>query len=105
MVCGVLTSWQGLHRIHGSVVTGHWWCVDGRLCSRFHRKFVTNTIVTMILTGIPALQAWCKRVTSDYAGVNIVNMTESWRSGLAFCAIIARFRPDLLDYNMIEDGQ
>ena len=61
--------------------------------------------MTMILTGIPALEAWCKRVTSGYAGVNIVNMTESWRSGLAFCAIIARFRPDLLDYDRIEDGQ
>ena len=58
----------------------------------------------MILTGIPALQVWCKRVTSGYAKVNIVNMTESWRSGLAFCAIIARFRPDLLDYARIEDG-
>jgi hypothetical protein len=58
----------------------------------------------MILTGIPALEAWCKRVTSGYAGVNIKDMTESWRSGLAFCAIIARFRPDLLDFTSLEDG-
>jgi hypothetical protein len=59
----------------------------------------------MILTGIPALEEWCKHVTSGYAGVNIVNMTQSWRSGLAFCAIIARFRPDLLDYARLEGGQ
>ena len=61
------------------------------------------TKLAMILTGIPALEAWCKRVTSGYAGVNIIDMTESWRSGLAFCAIIARFRPDLLDFDSLED--
>ena len=66
----------------GLVEPGHWCCVD----------------VPMILNGIPALLAWCKRVTSGYAGVNIVNFTECWRSGLPFCAIIARFKPDLLDY-------
>ena len=59
----------------------------------------------MILSGIPALEAWCKHVTSGYAGVNIVDLTESWRSGLAFCAIIAWFRPDLLDFTRLEDGK
>ena len=61
------------------------------------------TKLAMILTGIPALEAWCKRVTSGYAGVNIIDMTDSWRSGLAFCAIIARFRPDLMDFTSLED--
>ena len=57
----------------------------------------------MILTGMLALEAWAKRVTSGYAGVNIVDLTESWRSGLAFCAIIARFRPDLIDFDKLEE--
>ena len=59
----------------------------------------------MILTGVPALEAWCKRVTSGYAGVSITDWSESWRSGLAFCAIIARFRPDLLTFARLEGGQ
>ena len=52
----------------------------------------------MILSGIPALLSWCRQVTSGYKGVKIENLTESWRSGLGFCAVIARFRPDLVDY-------
>ena len=51
---------------------------------------------------MPALYEWCRRVTSGYPGVDIVDMTESWRSGLAFCAILARFRPDLVDYAQLQ---
>ena len=87
MACSIVTRQWTI--ICSLVVHGHWCCVD----------------VPMILTGIPALLAWCKRITSDYAGVNIVNFTECWRSGLAFCAIIARFRPDLLDYARLREGQ
>ena len=35
--------------------------------------------------------------------MNITNMTEAWRSGLAFCAIINRFRPDLLDFEELQE--
>ena len=59
-------------------------------------------LLTMTIT---ALEGWCKHVTAGYHRVSIVNMTESWRSGLAFCAIIARFRPDLMDYDKLKEGQ
>lgn len=42
------------------------------------------------------LLEWCKDITKGYPGVKVTNLTTSWRNGLAFCAIIHYFRPDLL---------
>ena len=44
------------------------------------------------------LLAWCKTVTEGYHGVKVTNMTTSWRNGMAFCAVIHHFRPDLIDF-------
>ncbi|KAM9317038.1 EH domain-binding protein 1 [Gastrophryne carolinensis] len=48
-----------------------------------------------------SLLAWCKEVTRSYRGVKITNFTTSWRNGLAFCAILNYFRPDLIDYKSL----
>jgi len=39
---------------------------------------------------------WCKEVTDGYRGVKVTNLTTSWRNGLAFCAIIHHFHPQLM---------
>ncbi|KAF0765780.1 MICAL-like protein 2 isoform X1 [Aphis craccivora] len=52
--------------------------------------------------GTKALELWCKRVTQGYDGVSIENMSTSWKDGLAFCALIHHFRPDLIDYNSLD---
>ncbi|XP_014238227.1 EH domain-binding protein 1 isoform X4 [Trichogramma pretiosum] len=47
------------------------------------------------------LLEWCKEVTKDYQGVKVTNLTTSWRNGMAFCAVIHHFRPDLIDIDSL----
>lgn len=42
------------------------------------------------------LLEWCKEVTKDYPGVKVTNLTTSWRNGMAFCAVIHHYRPELM---------
>lgn len=46
--------------------------------------------------GMRALQIWVSRVTSRYNSIEIVDLTTSFRNGLAFVGIIHHFRPDLI---------
>lgn len=42
------------------------------------------------------LLEWCKDITEGYEGIKVTNLTTSWRNGMAFCAIIHNFQPDLM---------
>ncbi|XP_070538994.1 F-actin-monooxygenase Mical-like isoform X2 [Ptychodera flava] len=48
------------------------------------------------------LLQWCKMATENYSDVSVENMTSSWKSGLALCAIIHRFRPGLIDFHSLK---
>uniref|UniRef100_A0A452SLC8 F-actin monooxygenase n=1 Tax=Ursus americanus TaxID=9643 RepID=A0A452SLC8_URSAM len=49
------------------------------------------------------LLGWCQRQTDGYAGVQVTDLTMSWKSGLALCAIIHRYRPDLIDFESLDE--
>jgi len=48
-----------------------------------------------------ALEIWCQRVTSSYPNVDVSDLSTSFRDGLAFCAIIHHFKPDLIDFDSL----
>ncbi|XP_072915013.1 protein-methionine sulfoxide oxidase mical3a-like isoform X1 [Hemitrygon akajei] len=49
------------------------------------------------------LLAWCQKQTQGYRNVNVVDLTTSWKSGLALCAILHRYRPDLIDFQQLNE--
>lgn len=49
------------------------------------------------------LLTWCQKQTEGYRNVNVTDLTASWKSGLALCAIIHRFRPDLIDFDALNE--
>ncbi|XP_058841694.1 protein-methionine sulfoxide oxidase mical3a isoform X19 [Acipenser ruthenus] len=46
---------------------------------------------------------WCQRQTEGFRNVNVTDLTMSWKSGLALCALIHRYRPDLIDFDSLEE--
>eukprot|EP00116_Pleurobrachia_bachei_P007151 sb/3467413/ len=44
---------------------------------------------------------WARESTCGYNGVRVSNLTTSWRNGLAFAALLHRYRPDKLNFTAV----
>ncbi|KAG8524228.1 [F-actin]-monooxygenase MICAL2, partial [Galemys pyrenaicus] len=49
------------------------------------------------------LLTWCQQQTEGYQRVSVTDLTTSWRSGLALCAVIHRFRPELINFDSLNE--
>ncbi|XP_060914055.1 F-actin-monooxygenase mical1 isoform X1 [Labrus mixtus] len=56
------------------------------------------------VSGFEELLKWCQIQTAGYKNVNVKDFTQSWRSGLALCAMIHHFRPELLDMSSLDES-
>ncbi|KAK3880510.1 hypothetical protein Pcinc_014999 [Petrolisthes cinctipes] len=50
------------------------------------------------------LLLWCKKQVALYSSIHVEDMTTSFKDGRALCAIIHRYRPDLIDFESLTPG-
>ncbi|XP_072840452.2 EH domain-binding protein 1-like protein 1 isoform X1 [Pogona vitticeps] len=55
-----------------------------------------------LVSSSQSLLEWCQEVTSGYRGIRVTNFTTSWRNGLAFCAILHHFHPEMINYETLD---
>ncbi|XP_037612601.1 F-actin-monooxygenase MICAL2 isoform X8 [Sebastes umbrosus] len=49
------------------------------------------------------LLTWCQKQTEGYRNVMITDLTSSWKSGMALCALIHRFKPQLIEFDSLNE--
>lgn len=66
------------------------------------QKFQVGAVSIDGVSGKAGLLLWCQRNTAGYNGVNVKDFSRSWKDGLAFCALLHKFRPELLEYDELK---
>jgi len=64
-------------------------------------RFAISGLSEEGLSAKEGLLQWVRRKTEPYKNVDVKDFSVSFQDGLAFCALIHRHRPDLLDYDKL----
>jgi len=65
-------------------------------------KFAIQEISEEEMHARDGLLLWCKKKTDGYKNVKVDNFHTSWKSGLAFCALIHKHYPNLINYDSLD---
>jgi len=64
-------------------------------------RFAINELSEEGLSAKQGLLVWCQKKTKGYRNVHVQDFQDSFKDGLAFCALIHKHRPDLLDFDSL----
>ncbi|KAI4266065.1 MAG: hypothetical protein LQ337_008898 [Flavoplaca oasis] len=67
-------------------------------------RFTISDINEEGMTAKEGLLLWCQRKTACYEEVEVRDFSASWNDGLAFCALLDIHRPDLIDYDKLDNN-
>jgi len=65
-------------------------------------RFAINELSAEGLSARQGLLVWCQKKTKGYRDVDVKDFQDSFKDGLAFCALIHKHRPDLLDFDSLK---
>ncbi|KAJ0408951.1 hypothetical protein P43SY_002830 [Pythium insidiosum] len=54
------------------------------------------------VSGKDGLLLWVNRALADYPNVSVKNFSSSWADGMAFCGLIHRYYPGLIDFDKLD---
>ncbi|XP_056450370.1 EH domain-binding protein 1-like protein 1 isoform X1 [Gadus chalcogrammus] len=55
-----------------------------------------------LVSSSQSLLEWCQEMTQGYRGLKITNFSTSWRNGMAFCAILHHFHPEMIEFKQLQ---
>ena len=63
-----------------------------------HPGDVVSDVVSADFVDTYSLLRWCQKILNSgkYHTINVTDLTSSWKSGLAFCALIHYFKPEAM---------